>query len=178
MELSAELPRHVRGRVATPVGDLVLVTDQHGVLHAAEWHDCVERLPAALRRSAVGQVALHVSAAVSAYFDGALGRLDTIRIASSGTPFQREVWKALRAIPAGQTLAYGALAESLGRPRAARSVGHANGANPFCVVVPCHRLVGASGALTGYGGGIRRKRWLLQHEARHARHRATVPGGG
>ena len=88
------------------------------------------------------------------------------------------VWEALRRIPPGTTLTYGAMALRLGRPRGARSVGHANGANPISVVVPCHRLVGASGSLTGYGGGIARKRWLLDHEARHARHRAIVPGGG
>ena len=165
----------VQGRVPTPIGALVLVTDPHGVLHGAEWHDCVERLPPDVRAAADGQVARDVSAALSAYFEGALDALDKIRIASSGTVFQRRVWSALRSIPAGQTLTYGALAESLGHPRAARSVGHANGANPFSVVVPCHRLVGASG-LTGYGGGLHRKMWLLAHEARFAR--SAVGAGG
>ena len=82
-----------------------------------------------------------------------------------GTPFQRQVWQALRDIPCGQVMHYGQLAEALGRPGAARAVGAANGANPVSVVVPCHRLIGADGSLTGYGGGLPRKRFLLQHEA-------------
>lgn len=81
-----------------------------------------------------------------------------------GTSFQREVWAALRSIPAGTTLSYGALAAQLDRPAAVRAVGLANGSNPICVVVPCHRVIGADGSLTGYGGGLPRKRWLLEHE--------------
>jgi methylated-DNA-[protein]-cysteine S-methyltransferase len=82
----------------------------------------------------------------------------------AGTPFQRSVWSALRRIPAGTTTSYGALAEHIERPTAVRAVGHANGANPISVVVPCHRVIGADGSLTGYGGGLDRKRWLLAHE--------------
>jgi len=100
----------------------------------------------------------------SASCAGVLSALDAIPVHTSGTPFQCEVWAALRAIPAGQTLSYGALAQAIGRPAAIRAVGHANGANPLSVVVPCHRLIGASGSLTGYGGGLERKRWLLAHE--------------
>jgi methylated-DNA-[protein]-cysteine S-methyltransferase len=81
-----------------------------------------------------------------------------------GTPFQRKVWAALPAIPAGTTMSYGALAAKLDAPRAMRAVGHANGSNPISVVVPCHRLIGASGSLVKYGGGLQRKRWLLRHE--------------
>ena len=88
--------------------------------------------------------------------------------ATGGTPFQREVWKALRAIPAGATKTYGQLAASLGCPTASRAVGAANGANPIGIVVPCHRVVGAHGKLTGYAGGLPRKRWLLDHESRFA----------
>ena len=82
-----------------------------------------------------------------------------------GTEFQRRVWRALRDIPHGQTVSYGELARRLGQPAAVRAVGLANGRNPLSIVVPCHRVVGANGALTGYGGGIERKRWLLAHEA-------------
>jgi methylated-DNA-[protein]-cysteine S-methyltransferase len=87
----------------------------------------------------------------------------------AGTAFQREVWAALLEIPYGETIGYGALAERLGRPSAARAVGLANGRNPLAVVVPCHRVIGASGALTGYGGGLERKRYLLELEGRVAR---------
>ncbi|MGL4287365.1 MAG: methylated-DNA--[protein]-cysteine S-methyltransferase, partial [Phreatobacter sp.] len=90
--------------------------------------------------------------------------IDAIAITTSTTDFQAAVWSALRRIPAGKTMSYGALAAQLGRPNAARAVGHANGSNPISIVVPCHRLIGANAALTGYGGGIERKRWLLTHE--------------
>jgi methylated-DNA-[protein]-cysteine S-methyltransferase len=105
-----------------------------------------------------------VTDALQAYFAGELARLNDITCATAGTPFQRMVWGALRTIPPGRTLSYGALAARLDRPSAARAVGLANGANPISVVIPCHRLVGANGALTGYGGGLGRKRWLLAHE--------------
>jgi methylated-DNA-[protein]-cysteine S-methyltransferase len=90
--------------------------------------------------------------------------LTTIEWRVAGTAFQRKVWTALTAIPAGATMSYGALAARLGMPRAVRAVGHANGANPLSVVVPCHRLIGADGSLVKYGGGLGRKRWLLAHE--------------
>ena len=101
----------------------------------------------------------------AAYFKGDLTAIDGLKVANGGTDFQRAVWKALRAIPAGGTITYGALAARLGRPKAARAVGLANGANPIAIVVPCHRVVGADGSLTGYGGGMARKQWLLAHEA-------------
>ena len=78
------------------------------------------------------------------------------------------MWAGLRTIPAGETLSYGALAARIGRPKASRAVGAANGANPIAVIVPCHREIGASGSLTGFGGGLERKAWLLEHERRHA----------
>ena len=82
-------------------------------------------------------------------------------------PFQREVWAALRAIPVGATTSYGRLAAAIGRPKAVRAVGLANGSNPIGIVVPCHRVIGADASLTGYGGGLERKRWLLEHEGVH-----------
>ena len=103
-------------------------------------------------------------AALTGYFKGDLDRLVAIEWRVSGTPFQQKVWNALPKIPAGTTLSYGALAAKLKMPKAVRAVGHANGSNPISVVVPCHRLIGANGSLVKYGGGLERKRWLLQHE--------------
>jgi len=97
------------------------------------------------------------------YFAGERRDFDLpLRIA--GSEFRRRVWEALRAIPFGETRSYGQLAQGVGRPGAARAVGLANGRNPFAIVVPCHRAIGADGALVGYGGGLERKRWLLEHE--------------
>jgi methylated-DNA-[protein]-cysteine S-methyltransferase len=114
-----------------------------------------------------GEVPPEIPAALRDYFAGSIAAIDRIAVKSDGTPFQQDVWQSLRAIPPGSPLAYGRLAEQLGRPKSPRAVGHANGANPFCVVIPCHRLVGVKGQLTGYSGGTERKRWLLDHEARH-----------
>jgi methylated-DNA-[protein]-cysteine S-methyltransferase len=97
------------------------------------------------------------------YFAGERTAFD-LRLAPAGTPFQREVWDALLAIPYGQTVSYGELAHRIGRPAASRAVGLANGRNPISIVVPCHRVIGSSGSLTGYGGGIDRKRFLLALE--------------
>jgi len=104
--------------------------------------------------------------ALDAYLAGDLAALDALRVSLRGTDFQRRVWSALRAIPAGTTASYGDLARTVGAPRAVRAVGAANGANPVSIIVPCHRVIGSDGSLTGYGGGIDRKAWLLAHEAR------------
>lgn len=103
-----------------------------------------------------------------AYFDGDRTALDSIPVAAHGTPFQQQVWRALRKLRYGETTTYGALAAAIGRPGAARAVGLANGSNPVAIIVPCHRVVGADGTLTGYGGGLDRKRWLLEHERSNA----------
>jgi methylated-DNA-[protein]-cysteine S-methyltransferase len=100
---------------------------------------------------------------LDAYFSGELREFD-LPLAPAGTPWQRAVWAALQEVPYGTTLSYGELAARLGRPSASRAVGAANGRNPISVIVPCHRLIGSSGALTGYAGGLERKAWLLQHE--------------
>jgi len=89
-------------------------------------------------------------------------------VQTAGTPFQRAVWRALREIPRGATESYSKLAQRIGRPTAVRAVGLANGSNPIGIVVPCHRVIGANGSLTGYGGGMERKRWLLEHERAEA----------
>ena len=98
------------------------------------------------------------------YFDGDLGSLDEIEVELHGTSFQRGVWTALRSVKAGTTLSYAQLADRVGAPAAVRAVGAANGANPVALVLPCHRIIGSNGSLTGYGGGLDRKRWLLDHE--------------
>jgi methylated-DNA-[protein]-cysteine S-methyltransferase len=160
--------------VATPIGTMLLAADADGIMRAADFADCATRFrgelarryPAGVRN---GSVPAAMAASLAAYFAGDLAALLRIDVRPQGTAFQRQVWEALRAIAPGRPLTYGALARELGRPRAMRAVGHANGANPVCVVVPCHRLVGHDGALTGYSGGMQRKRWLLDHEARNVR---------
>nr|WP_305863778.1 methylated-DNA--[protein]-cysteine S-methyltransferase [Achromobacter sp. GbtcB20] len=100
-----------------------------------------------------------------AYFDGDVDAISALPVAFGGTPFQQQVWHALRGIDGGCTISYGTLAARIARPTAVRAVGLANGANPVDIVIPCHRVIGANAALTGYGGGLARKRWLLAHEA-------------
>ena len=104
---------------------------------------------------------------LDAYWAGTLTTFD-VPLATGGTPFQQSVWAALRAVPYGTTCSYGQLAVAIGRPTAVRAVGAANGRNPVGIVVPCHRVVGSTGALTGYAGGLERKRFLLEHELRHS----------
>jgi len=101
---------------------------------------------------------------LAAYFDGDLGALAELPVLTDGTPFQRRVWDELRRIPVGQTISYAELARRIGKPKAMRAVGAANGKNPVAIVVPCHRVVAANGTLWGYGGGLPRKAWLLKHE--------------
>jgi methylated-DNA-[protein]-cysteine S-methyltransferase len=157
-------------RLKTPIGIALLVSDADGMLRALDWEDHEPRMRELLRRQ-YGPVQLSAArapaatrAALTGYFEGDLDRLETIKWRVAGTPFQRKVWNALPRIPAGTTMSYGVLAAKLGAPNAMRAVGHANGANPLSVVVPCHRLIGASGSLVKYGGGLERKRWLLKHE--------------
>jgi methylated-DNA-[protein]-cysteine S-methyltransferase len=149
-------------RFDTSIGTLRLVCDDEGTLHALEFADREAKIPHA--EAAPGRAPAPVRRALEDYFAGDLDALDDILVAARGTPFQREVWAALRRIPAGATTSYGALAAEIGRPKAVRAVGLANGANPVAIVVPCHRVIGADGSLTGYGGGLDRKRWLLAHE--------------
>lgn len=105
-----------------------------------------------------------VVAILERYFAGEISALDTVPVELNGTPFQKSVWQALRRIPGGTTISYAELAKRIGDPAAVRAVGTANGANPVAVIVPCHRVIGSDGRLTGYGGGLDRKQWLLQHE--------------
>jgi methylated-DNA-[protein]-cysteine S-methyltransferase len=160
-------------RCNTPTGRMLLVNDDEGRLRALDWEDHEERMQKLMRRYyrdtniSLREVTRKSAArrALDAYFAGELAAIEALETATNGTPFQRDVWGALRRIPSGRTLSYGGLATRIGRPAAVRAVGLANGANPIAIVVPCHRVIGADASLTGYGGGIERKRWLLEHEA-------------
>jgi len=159
----------------SPMGPLHLLWDAQRRLLALEFADLRERMQTLLSRQyreelviSTTAVPAPIAAALAAYFDGEISALNALPVHHGGTEFQQTVWRALRDIPAGQTLSYGALAQRIGNPAAVRAVGLANGANPVGIVVPCHRVIGANGHLTGYGGGLDRKRWLLDHEARHA----------
>ena len=158
-------------RMKSPLGELLLVHDGAGRLRALDF-DAFEPRMRRLLRLHYGPVELtqarapvSITGALDAYFAGETDALAAVRIETGGTAFQRSVWAALRRIMAGTTTSYGALAAGIGRPRAVRAVGLANGANPTAIVVPCHRVIGANGSLTGFGGGLHRKRWLLEHEA-------------
>ena len=156
-------------RFDSPVGEITAVVNG-AALCTLDFSDCNERMQALLRRR-FGDVALRrarnaggVCDRVGAYFAGDLAALDGIEVDTQGTPFQETVWRALRGIGHGETVSYGRLAARIGRPTASRAVGMANRLNPVALVVPCHRVIGADGSLTGYAGGIERKRWLLRHE--------------
>ncbi len=148
-------------QMESPIGLLRLIWEP-AALCALEFDNC--RKP--YKDSALTpQVApSHIRGPIEAYFDGDLQAIDRVPVEAGGTAFQRQVWSALREIPFATTTTYGALAAKIGRPGASRAVGLANGANPVGIVVPCHRVIGSGGTLTGYSGGLDRKRWLLAHE--------------
>jgi methylated-DNA-[protein]-cysteine S-methyltransferase len=154
----------------TPVGRLAIVVDGRGSLRVVgftEGHARMQRQVASVGAALVpADDPGGLTAALRAYFAGDLAAIDDLPVTLDGTPFQRRVWEALRTIPCGETWSYRDLAVRVGNPRAVRAVGLANGANPVGIVVPCHRVIGADGSLTGYGGGVERKRWLLDHERR------------
>jgi methylated-DNA-[protein]-cysteine S-methyltransferase len=158
-------------RLPTPIGNLLIVFDDKDRLRALDWDDYEERMRRLLRLQYGSEVELRESRApkpirdpLNAYFADDFSALDSIEVETGGTPFQRKLWAALRTIPSGQTSSYGALAAKIGAPNAVRAVGAANGANPISIVLPCHRVIGANQRLTGYGGGLHRKHWLLTHE--------------
>ena len=169
--METSFKRLLLDRLPTPLGVMLLVTDDRERLRALDWEDHEPRMRRLLRLhygpagSALDPGSSPaVRAALEAYFAGDLTAIDRVPVETGGTPFQREVWAALRRIPAGDTMSYGALAARIDCGSAVRAVGRANGANPVGIVVPCHRVIGADATLTGYGGGIERKRWLLRHE--------------
>jgi methylated-DNA-[protein]-cysteine S-methyltransferase len=157
-------------RCPSPIGSILMISDDDGNVRALDFEDYEPRMHQLLRLQcgdhtvSKGPAPATAKQAIEAYFDGELDRLATVPIRMGGTAFQRDVWDALRAIPAGTTMSYGRLAANLGRPKASRAVGMANGSNPIAIVVPCHRVIGSDGSLTGYGGGLPRKHWLIRHE--------------
>ncbi len=158
-------------RLPSPLGTLLLVSDETALV-ALDFADYEPRMMTLLRRYhgagvtlEPGVVTVAVREAVAAYFAGCATALDGLAVHTGGTAFQQRVWTALRRIPYGTTTSYGRLAATLGVPNASRAVGLANGANPVSIVVPCHRVIGSDGKLTGYGGGLPRKAWLIRHEA-------------
>jgi O-6-methylguanine DNA methyltransferase len=156
-----------------PIARLVLA-GRGDTLVGVDLHGDVEALQQSLRRrfpgeaAGPGRLSPALRGAFDRYFGGELDALEAVAVDTGGPEFHRRVWGALRGIPVGATTTYGALARQLGKPTASRAVGTANGANPVAIVVPCHRVIGANGALTGYAGGLEMKRWLLEHEAARA----------
>jgi methylated-DNA-[protein]-cysteine S-methyltransferase len=151
------------------VGTICIVTNDAAVL-AIDFDDCRDRMITMLgdRFDAVTLVPkdnpLGVTTKLRRYFDGQWDALDDIAVNPGGTPFQQTVWTELRNIPLGQAVSYRDLAKALNKPGASRAVGLANSKNPIAIVIPCHRVIGSKGQLTGYAGGVDRKRWLLTHE--------------
>jgi len=159
-------------RLPTPAGEMIVIADSEGNLRVIDWTEHETRMKQLLdRQYGKGTYTLTpardpggLSSAMRRYFKGDRAVIDTLPVKTAGTPFQRSVWKALRKIKCGTTISYAELAKRIGRPKAVRAVGLANGQNPISVVVPCHRVIGSNGSLTGYGGGLPRKKWLLDHE--------------
>jgi methylated-DNA-[protein]-cysteine S-methyltransferase len=166
-------------RIDTPIGEMVIIADREGNLRAVDWTDHDPRAEDFLRLHYGPHKGRHgftltpapnpggLSQLIGSYFAGDLAAIDNLPTKTNGTDFQRQVWQSLREIPVGTTTSYGELAKRIGRPKAVRAVGLANGSNPVSVIVPCHRVIGGNGSLTGYGGGLHRKRWLLEHEHAH-----------
>jgi methylated-DNA-[protein]-cysteine S-methyltransferase len=169
-------------RILTPLGELLLVTDESGYIRAIDWNDYETRMLRLLQLH-YGRHGFHLEPAqgphdarklMERYFAGEVNAIENVPVKTAGTPFQRSVWNELRRIPSGEFISYRKLAAQIARPKAVRAVGLANGANPIGIVVPCHRVIGSDGSLTGYGGGLDRKRWLLDHERTHAAGRAPA----
>jgi methylated-DNA-[protein]-cysteine S-methyltransferase len=156
--------------LATPFGPILVAVDAQGRLCAVEFWNDETQMRELLRRhhgaahAAFGKIAAPIRQAFEHYFAGDSQALKAVPWTTGGTDFQRKVWQALTTIPVGQTWSYAQLAAAIGKPKAVRAVVLANGANPIPIVVPCHRVIGANGSLTGFGGGLERKRWLLRHE--------------
>ena len=159
-------------RLATPIGELLIVADRDAKLRAVDWTDHEARMRRLLDRfCGKGRYVLAgagdpggYTRALGHYFKGDLAAIDELPVETAGTPFQTAVWRALRQIPTSHTISYAELARRIGLPKAVRAAGLANGQNPISIVVPCHRVIGSDGRLTGYGGGLPRKQWLLEHE--------------
>lgn len=162
--------------IPSPIGAINVITDGRGVVRALDFEDYGDRtlklldrhygnpgwqLFKAAKKSDAGE-------ALTAWLAGHLSALDRLTTMTNGSEFQRTVWAELRRTKPGSMLSYGEIARRIGNADASRAVGLANGANPIAIIVPCHRIIGSNGKLTGYAGGLERKQWLLAHEARHA----------
>ena len=160
--------------LTTPVGDLLIAVRNDKLVHVGF---AEERHPHQRKGTWLADASKTVKerTQLSEYFAGVRQQFD-LELLPVGTDFQRQVWSELRRIPYAETISYGELARRIGNPKAMRAVGLANGRNPIPIVVPCHRVIGANGSLTGFGGGVERKRWLLDHEQTHAKFalKATV----
>jgi methylated-DNA-[protein]-cysteine S-methyltransferase len=155
--------------IETPIGQVVLVVENQNLCFV-DFEGNEGRMKQLLEKR-FGNYVLEptqnpfgYSSKLEGYFSGDLSAVDDIPVSTGGTEFQQKVWLELREIPTGQTRSYGAMAAKLGQPTASRAVGMTNGLNPISIVLPCHRVIGASGTLTGYAGGLERKKWLLEHE--------------
>jgi methylated-DNA-[protein]-cysteine S-methyltransferase len=168
--------RIFRSIISTPVGEMLTLASDDG-LCALEFTGPdirLTRLEARLHRhfppheieDGESAVIARTRQWLAAYFAGESAEIGDLPLDMRGAAFEKRVWKALTRIPPGETTSYGAIAKALGSAGASRAVGAANGANPIAIIVPCHRVIGASGGLTGYGGGLDRKTWLLNHEKR------------
>ena len=172
-----------RATISTPVGDMLALASDDGLCALEFTHSTgsgpagqerLTRLDARLARhfppheivDRETPVIARTRRWLDAYFAGAGAEVGDLPLDMRGAAFEKRVWKALTRIPPGETTSYGAIAKALGRAGASRAVGAANGANPIAIIVPCHRVIGASGSLTGYGGGLERKTWLIDHERR------------
>ncbi len=151
-------------RLPTPIGELRLVANQEGLLTVLFPIDAHE-LPVLEGTSRARAHLSEASTALEEYFAGRRTSFEGLKLAPSGTEFQRQVWRALSRIPFGETVTYAGIARQIGRPSAVRAVGLANGQNPLPIIVPCHRVIGSNGALTGFAGGIPTKKWLLEFES-------------
>lgn len=156
-------------RLPTPIGLMRLVTDGEGALRRLDWGDENRGEDRPRPDKGAAQIEPHLGVsdaliALEAYFAGDIAAIEGLVARPEGTEFQRRVWAALREIPAGATAGYGEIAAQIGQKQAARAVGIANNRNAIAIVIPCHRVIGADGALVGYGGGVERKLWLLRHE--------------
>jgi methylated-DNA-[protein]-cysteine S-methyltransferase len=159
-------------RIETPIGDMILIA-RDGLLLLLEFEAASDRLEREMKARfkefdtyelTPTKNPFGFSDKIRAYYAGELGVIDDLPADGGGTTFEKRVWVELRRIPRGETISYGQLAKRIGKPDAMRAVGLANGKNPISIVVPCHRVIGADGSLTGYGGGLHRKEWLLRHE--------------
>ncbi|NWJ44434.1 MAG: methylated-DNA--[protein]-cysteine S-methyltransferase [Chloroflexi bacterium] len=163
------MPNLLVDRIDSPIGEIIIVVENNR-LCALDYTGYEARMFKLLQQRYENTQLQEspdpcgFSSLLRAYLAGDFNCLNSILVNPGGTPFQQMVWAALRDIPAGEVASYGKVAAKLGKPNAARAVGLANSLNPIAIVIPCHRVIGANATLTGYAGGLERKRWLLQHE--------------